>query len=123
VGRAPEVDAWFDALEHPLKDVMLDVRRAMLSSDRRVAECIKWKSPTFTFEGNIASIDPKSKAQVLLMFHQGAKIPGRHPVLEGSGTTARYVRFADRADVRQKRAALRAAVAAWIEWRSARSAR
>jgi hypothetical protein len=119
VGRDPEVDAWFGALEHPLKDVMLDVRRAMLAADRRVGECIKWKSPTFTFEGNIASIDPKSKAHVLLMFHQGAKIPGDHPALEGTGSTARYVRFADRADVRAKRAALRAAVAAWIEWRSA----
>jgi hypothetical protein len=118
MGRDPEVDAWFDALEHPLKDVMLDVRRAMLAADRRVAECIKWKSPTFTHEGNIASIDPKSKAHVLLMFHQGAKLPGRHPVLEGSGTTARYVRFTDRADVRDKRAALKAAVAAWIEWRT-----
>jgi hypothetical protein len=91
----------------------------MLAADRRVGECIKWKSPTFTFEGNIASIDPKSNAHVLLMFHQGAKIPGDHPALEGTGSTARYVRFADRADVRAKRAALRAAVAAWIEWRSA----
>jgi hypothetical protein len=119
MGRDPEVDAWFGALEHPLKDVMLDVRRAMLAADRRVGECIKWKSPTFTFEGNIASIDPKSKAHVLLMFHLGAKIPGDHPALEGTGSTARYVRFADRADVRRKRAALRGAVAAWIEWRSA----
>jgi hypothetical protein len=123
VGRDPEVDAWFEALEHPLKDVMLDVRRAILSADRRVGECIKWKSPTFTFEGNIASIDPKSKAHVLLMFHQGAKLPGRHPALEGTGTTARYLRFADRADVRRKRTALRDAVAAWIAWRSERPAR
>jgi hypothetical protein len=121
VGRAPEVDAWFDALDHPLKDVMLRVRTEMLSSDRRVGECIKWKSPTFTFEGNIASIDPKAKAHVQLMFHQGAKLPGRHPQLEGGGGTVRYLRFADRADVAAKRDALRAAVAAWISMRTART--
>jgi hypothetical protein len=113
--KDPEVEAWFVALAHPLKDVMLDVRSAILAADRRVGECIKWKSPTFTFEGNIASIDPKSKAHVLLLFHQGAKIPGKHPALEGTGSTARYLRFADRADVRGKRAALQAAVKAWCD--------
>ena len=117
-GRDPEVDAWFDALDHPLKDVMLEVRRAVLASDRRVGECIKWKSPTFTFEGNIASIDPKAKALVQLMFHQGAKLPGKHPALEGGGGTVRYLRFSDRADVRAKRADLRAAIRAWIDMRT-----
>ena len=115
MGRNAEVDEWFAALQHPLKDVMLDVRRAILSADRRVDECIKWKSPTFTFEGNIASIDPRAKAHVLLMFHQGAKLPGKHPALEGTGNTVRYLRFADRADVKRKRADLRAAVVAWCD--------
>jgi hypothetical protein len=118
VGRDPEVDAWFDALEHPLKDVMLRVRTEILASDRRVDECVKWKSPTFTFDGNIASIDPKAKAHVQLMFHQGAKLPGRHPQLEGGGGTVRYLRFANRADVAAKRAALRSAVRAWIDLRT-----
>ncbi len=120
MGREPEVDAWFDALEHPLRDVMLRVRREMLASDRRVSECIKWKSPTFTLDGNIASIDPKAKVHVQLMFHQGAKLPGRHP-LEGGGGTVRYLRFAGRADVAAKRDALRAAVAARISMRTART--
>jgi hypothetical protein len=111
----PEVEAWFADLEHPLKDVMLLVRRTVLASDRRVEECIKWKSPTFTYRGNIASIDPKAKAHVNLMFHQGARLPGSHPHLEGGGGTVRYLRFADRADVKAKRAALEAAIAAWIE--------
>lgn len=118
MGRDPEVDAWFDALDHPLKDVMLEVRKQILASDRRIAECIKWKSPTFTFEGNMASIDPKAKAHVQLMFHQGAKLPGSHPDLEGGGGTVRYLRFRDRAEVRGKRDALRAAVAAWIRLRA-----
>ncbi len=120
MGRAAEVDAWFEALDHPLKGVMLQVRREILASDRRVGECIKWKSPTFTYEGNIASIDPRSKAHVQLMFHQGAKLPGKHPALEGGGGTVRYMRFRDRADVAAKRDDLRAAIAAWIASRTAR---
>ena len=53
------------------------VRDVVLAVDPRITETIKWKSPTFVFEGNIASIDPRSKKQVSLMFHQGAKLPGR----------------------------------------------
>ena len=110
----PAVDEWFTRTDHPLVDVMQDVRRAILAADRRITESIKWKSPTFLYRGNIASIDPKAKRQVTLLFHQGATIPGRHPHLEGGGSTARYMRFVDRADVKRKRAGLQTAVRAWI---------
>jgi hypothetical protein len=110
----PAVDEWFTRTDHPLADVMQDVRHAILAVDRRITESIKWKSPTFAYRGNIASIDPKAKRHVSLLFHQGATIPGRHPDLEGGGSTARFMRFADRADVKRKRGALQNAVRAWV---------
>ena len=110
----PEVEDWVASADHPLVDVMQDVRRAILAVDRRITESIKWKSPTFAYRGNIASIDPKAKRYVSLLFHQGATIPGRHAALEGGGTTARYMRFVDRADVKRKRSGLQAAVRGWI---------
>lgn len=112
-------DAWFEAVDHPLKDVMLRVRSAILATDRRVGECVKWKCPTFTFQGNIASIDPKSKQHVNLLFHQGATLPGRNPSLEGGGGTVQYMRFEDQAAVRAKKADLQAAIRAWIQLKSA----
>ena len=69
------------------------------------------------FEGNIASIEPRSKKQVTVLFHQGAKLPGTHPALEGGGGTVRYLRFADAADVKTKRKDLEEAVKAWIALR------
>jgi hypothetical protein len=113
--KNPEVDAWFKDLEHPLKDAMLRVRAVILGTDKRVTETIKWKSPTFVYEGNIASIDPRSKKHVQLMFHQGASLPGKHPRLEGGGGTVRYLRFADLAEVKAKRHDLEAAIKAWIK--------
>ena len=113
MGTNPEVDAWFRKLDHPLKDAMLRVRKIVLAADKRVSEAIKWKSPTFIFEGNLASIDPRSKKHVSLMFHQGAALPGKHPRLEGGGGTVRYMRFADVDDVMAKRLDLEAAVRAW----------
>lgn len=117
--RNPTVDAWFDSYDNPLASTVQRVRDVMLAADPRVTESIKWKAPTFEYKGNIASFYPKSKQHVALMFHQGARIPGDHPLLEGDGDTSRIARFADDADVAAKAAALTAVVRAWIAHRDA----
>ncbi|HET6770352.1 MAG TPA: DUF1801 domain-containing protein [Actinomycetota bacterium] len=111
--KNPEVTAFFRTLEHPLKDAMEQVRTIMLGADSRITEAIKWKSPTFIYEGNIASIEPRSKKHVSVLFHQGAALPGKHPLLEGGGETVRYMRFADLEDVKKHRSHLEATVKAW----------
>jgi hypothetical protein len=117
VATSTEVDAWFQDLEHPLKDEMLQVRAIILKVDPRIDETIKWKSPTFVFQGNMASIDPRTKKHVNLTFHLGATLPGKHPQLEGGGATVRYMRFADSDDVQAKRRDLETAVRAWCKLR------
>jgi hypothetical protein len=113
---SPEVDARFEEYEHPAKDTKLRVREIILGDDR-MTETIKWKSPTFMYEGNMASFNPRTKAHVSLMFHNGASIPGSHPRLEGGGDTARYMKFTDLDDVEGARGAIEAVVAAWCESR------
>ena len=105
----PKVDAWFDDYEHVAKDAMLLVRVLILDDDR-MTETIKWKSPTFMYEGNMASFNPRTKSHVSLMFHTGASIPGDHPRLEGRGETARFMKFSDLAEVETARAELEAIV-------------
>lgn len=112
--KSPEVDAWFESYEHPMRDAMMRVRELLLEADPRLGECIKWKSPTFTYEGNLASFNPRTKAHVSLMFHTGAQIPGEHPRLLGGGDTARYMRFESIADAESARGDLKRVVAAWI---------
>ena len=113
---ASEVDDWFDEYDHPVKDAMLRVREIILE-DARMEETIKWKSPTFVYSGNMASFNPRTKAHVSLMFHTGASIPGDHPLLEGGGDTARYIKFADLAAVEAASDGLRSVVASWCESR------
>jgi hypothetical protein len=108
-----DVDAWFEAGVHPLKDLMQEVRGAVLGADPRITESIKWKTPTFAFKGNIASINPQAKQFVSLMFHRGAEIPGDWPHLQGGGEIARYMRFNDSADLASQRDELQAIVRAW----------
>jgi hypothetical protein len=118
VPRDPAVDAFVSSLDHPLEPGIEAVRDVVLAVDPRITETIKWKSPTFVFEGNIASIEPRSKKHVSLLFHQGAKLPGTHPKLEGGGETVRYMRFADADDVAKKRKDLERAIRAWIQLKS-----
>ena len=112
-----EVDDWFAATDHPQKPVMQAVRQAILAADDRVGECIKWKSPTFTFNGNIASINPQAKRFVSLMFHRGADIPGEYPSLSGSGNTTRYLQFQDATEVEALKPELQSIVRSWCDMR------
>ena len=115
--RQPEVDAWFERYDNPMKDVVQRMREIILDADPRVDECIKWQAPTFTYKGNIASFFPKSKQHASLMFHQGAKIPGTFSRLEGGGDTGRYLKVTDLHDAEAVKAELESVVRAWCDWR------
>jgi hypothetical protein len=114
VQRNPAVDEWFAAYDHPLKEALLRVRDIILE-DPRMEESIKWKTPTFSYRGNLASFNPRSKAHISLLFHTGASIPGAHPRLEGGGDVARYMRLTDLRDVEAAADDLRRIVAAWCD--------
>lgn len=116
------VDDWFAKYQNPMKAVVMRVREIVLGADARVDECIKWQAPTFTFEGNLASFFPRSKVHASLMFHMGAKIPGRHPRLEGSGDTGRVLKIGSLEEAEEARADIEAIVRAWCEWKGGTAA-
>src|ERR671924_294248 len=113
MARRKEVDVWFDRYDNPMKGVVQRVRDIVLGADPRIDECIKWQAPTFTYRGNLASFFPKSKQHASLMFHLGAKIPGTHPRLEGTGDTSRVMKFGSLAEVEAAAADLERIVKAW----------
>ena len=115
--RQPEVDAWFERYDNPMKDVVQRVREIVLDADPRVDECIKWQAPTFTYKGNLASFYPKSRQHASLMFHLGAKIPGTFPRLEGTGDTSRVMKVVDLQDAEAARPELESIVRGWCAWR------
>jgi len=117
MNRSPEVDRWLDEHTHPLDDARRRVRDIILGADGRVTESIKWSTPTFAYQGNIASFNP-SKNLISILFHRGAEIPGDHPRLEGEGRLARTMRFAGTGEVEGGRAELEAVIRAWCEWKA-----
>lgn len=115
--RNAEVDRWLDEARHPLDATMRRTREIILGADARVTEAVKWKTPTFSYEGNIASFNP-SKKVVSIMFHRGAEIPGDHPRLEGDGRLVRTMRFGSLEELEAGRADLEAAIRAWCDWKA-----
>jgi hypothetical protein len=122
VARQREVDEWFEAYENPMKPVVERVREVVLAADDRIDECIKWKAPTFVYRGNLASFYPRSKQHASLMFHQGAKIPGDHPRLEGSGDTSRVLKLGSVEEVDDAAVDIEQLVKAWCDWRESSEA-
>ena len=111
-----QVDAWFADRDGPMTDAMQLARKLILDADPRVEETIKWKTPTFSYKGNIVSFNP-SKKLVSLLFHRGAEIPGEFPSLVGEGQLVRVMRFADTAEVEAAKEELQSVIQAWCNSR------
>src|ERR1700730_9553599 len=90
---------------------VLDV---LLSADPRLTAYIKYGSLNVGFEGDLAAFVQSSKKQVNLMFGRGARIKGDFPHLEGTGPSARFMRFADVAEVDGRAKELAAGASAWV---------
>ena len=113
------MNTWFGKYDNPQKDVLLYMREVILDSDERIEESIKWKSPTFSYRGNIASFNPRSKQHASLMFHMGASIPGELPHLDGTGDVARYLKVADMAQAMEIKSELVSIFTAWCDLKDA----
>jgi hypothetical protein len=110
----PDVERWFAEKKLPAEPTIRRVREIILRADRRMTEFVKYGTLTFGFEGDFATfVQVSNKKLVSLMFNRGARIPGKFAHLEGTGPSARFMRFADPAEARARAAELSKIVVAW----------
>ena len=107
-------------LHRPVREVahvcvLRHVREIILRADRRLTEYVKHRTVQFAYEGDFASFVHYTKPQVTLMLNRGAKIPGKFPHVEGSGPTARFMRFKDLAEVEARADELGRVARAWCD--------
>ncbi|MFI5282502.1 MAG: DUF1801 domain-containing protein [Candidatus Dormibacterales bacterium] len=107
----PEIEDWFAG--KPAEPALKRVRELILAADPRMAEHVKYGSVTCALDGDMASFVQHGKQEVSVMYHRGGRIKGSFPHLEGSGPSARFMRFADLAEVNQRAAELTRIVKAW----------
>jgi hypothetical protein len=106
---------WIRDSRNPQKHLIAAVRNVILAADPRIAEEIRWKAPTFSYRGVLATFFPHATSYACLLFHDGDSIPGTYPSLLPESTHGRTMRFRDLADLEKKRAELVRLVRAWCE--------
>ncbi len=122
-----QVTEYFEALNHPLKNVVQALRKVILSTDEEIAEQIKWNSPSFYYAGAMKPFDPKEykrdivvfnlhkKDCVLLVFPTGATINDTSELLEGKFTDTRKIaKFMNLEEVNNKEVALKTVIKTWL---------
>lgn len=120
-----QVAEYFAALDHPLKDVLLRVREAILSTDGDLTEHIKWKSPSFCHSGDDrVTFNLYRDGSLLLIFHRGAKvkdvkgngrlIDDQTGLLEWLADDRASLKIKDADDLDAKKDAIQTLVKLWI---------
>jgi hypothetical protein len=68
------VDAFMQALDHPLKAEVQAVRSIVLGVNPEITEGIKWNAPSFACKEHFATFNLRVKEGVCLVLHFGAKV-------------------------------------------------
>jgi hypothetical protein len=108
-----DIEKWFATKKPPAEMAMRRVREVILSADPRLTEYLKYGSVHFGYAGDFVTFVQADRKNVNLMFHRGARIPGRFSHLEGTHPSARFMRFADIDEVEKRAAELRKVAVAW----------
>lgn len=102
----------------PAEPMLRRVRDVIMWADSRMSEYLKYGTVQFACSGDLANFVQHDKKTVTLMFNRGAKIQGKFPHLEGSGPSARFMRFAEMSDVEALTTELTQIVRAWCDMMS-----
>ena len=100
-----KVEAYIGNLKHPLVQVVKDLRKIILSTNKEVGEEIKWNAPTFFYAGKMKPTNPKEyrryivvfnlfkRDSIRLVFPSGAKVKDTSGLLEGDYADGRRLAF------------------------------
>ena len=121
------VTAYIKTLEPALAELIEEIRRIILSSDKKIGEQIKWNSPAFFYTGDMKPFDPKEykrdlvvinirKGYALLVFPTGATVKDSTGLLEGTYTDGRrMITLKDLPDVKTKSKGLQKVIKDWLK--------
>jgi hypothetical protein len=123
-----KVDAYMAKLKHPLADVVVVLRKIILSTDREIGEEIKWNAPTFFYSGDMKPSDPKDYKRYLIVFNlfrndcirlvfpSGTRVKDKSGLLEGDYADGRRLAmFHNMEEVKSKKASLQAVIRKWLK--------
>jgi hypothetical protein len=127
LSNAEQVAMYMQNLEHPMLEVIEELRKIIKDSHPEMEEIIAWNSPTYNYVGEMKPFNPKEykryivgfnlfrKDCVRLIFLTGAKLTDTTKILEGDYKDGRrLVLFENMDAVLEKQQALQDLIKEWI---------
>lgn len=109
-----KVDEFLAVLDHPFKAEVQAVRDIIKAVHPQITEEIKWKAPSFSYKGYMATFNLWARQHVHLVFHNGAILNQAGGILEGDYVDRRMVYFRSMDEVRAKQTVMETAIREWI---------
>lgn len=109
-----KVKAFMDTLDHPLKKEMEKVVAIITAASPKLESDIKWGGPSFKFKEDMATLNPKIKNYVVVVFHKASLLNDDFGFLEEQTKGKAYAKFYTMADVDKHEKSLAKAVNAWV---------
>lgn len=116
ISDTESVDAYLKKLKHPLLDVVVQLRKFILSIDKTIGEGIYWNAPTFYYTGKMKPFNPKDykryivglnfykQEAIRMIFLRGADAKDPKGILEGDYKDGRrLVSLTGMADLKAKK--------------------
>ena len=109
------VDAFMLALQHPLKAEIEVVRNIILHANDKIAERVKWNSPSFYYKDDFAAIHVRQQkfVHLVLVFPKGI-VEDDSDLLEGNFKDRRMAYFYNLKDIETKKSTLEKVVNDWV---------
>lgn len=111
------VDEYMAALEHPFKAEVEALRQIILEANPKMHERVKWNSPSFYYQVDLAAFHLREtkRVHIVFVFYKGQMIHESNGILEGDYKDRRMAYFYSMEDVLAKKEALQKIVNDWIE--------
>jgi hypothetical protein len=127
LSNAEQVAVYMQNLEHPMLEVVEELRKIIKESHPEMEEIIAWNAPTYNYVGEIKPFDPKEYKRYIVGFNlfkkdcvrlillTGAKLTDTTKILEGDYKDGRrLVLFNSMEEVKSKQQALQDLIKEWI---------
>ena len=102
--QSTQVDAFMDQLDHPFKAEVEMVREIIKNVNKDITEEIKWKAPTFSYQGEyLVTFNLWEKGRIHLVFHNPMISKVKSKLLEGDYDHRRMAYFSDKEDIQAKK--------------------
>ena len=124
-GAEPTVDEVIAGIDHPLKADVALVRKTILSVDKSISDGVKWNSLSFRTTEWFATWNWRTKDQVQLVLHLGAKpgkvaptdaIPDPKGLLKWLGKDRAMASLGSGAGLKANLPAVKAVIKAWLQY-------